>query len=99
VQNSCDGNVQTPEVRSQVSDTVVHFGAFVAGGDNAVYAENDDLDIGEVFGIAGADDAHAQLTYANPQGQLVQVTAMVEQGANSTLISIDCLLAGTYTAL
>jgi hypothetical protein len=98
VQNSCSGTVQNPEARTTVDNSIIHFSA-IAAGPAPAYFENDDFDIGDTFGIVGADDAEFHATYANPIGQIVTFEGMAEQGANSSLNSVDCLIVGTFAAL
>ena len=97
LQNACDGAAdQDIEFRTSIENTRIAY------TDDDEFLENADFDAGDTFSEGdGIDDADSIFTvmYANTVGRLVQTTLMVEDGPNSSLVSVDCLAVGTYSAL
>jgi hypothetical protein len=80
-----------------INNSMVHAGTIHAAGDNASYADNNDLDIGESSNLVQNADTRVQgsLTYTNPNGQVVTATYLSQERANGLASANDCFVVGT----
>jgi hypothetical protein len=81
------------------NNSMVHAGTVHAAGDNASYADNNDLDVGESSNMIPNTDTRVQgsLTYTNPTGQVVSVSYLTQERTNGLASANDCFVVGTAT--
>jgi hypothetical protein len=81
------------------NNSMAHVGSVSAAGDNATYADSNDLDIGENVNMVPAADTRvkATMTYVAATGSVVDVSYLAQEQSNGLGSTNDCFVVGRAT--